>query len=1141
MAQYGPCTLPNGKGKTTARGRIILETDLYMWIVRLALRRPYTFVVMAVLIAFMGVAAIVTMPVDIFPYIDIPIVSVLWQYTGLSPDEMEKRVVTNFERGLTSNVNDIEHIESQSYNGIAVVKIYFHPNVQVDMAVAQVTAQMTSAVRNMPPGMFPGNVLKYDAASVPILQLGLASKTLREQEIFDLGNNFIRTPLGTVQGASVSYPFGGKNRSVMVDLNLDELYAKQLGPIDVSNALNLQNLILPAGTAKLAGTEYQIKVNSSPLVIDELNNLPIRTVNGATIYLKDVAQVRDGFSVQNNIVRNNGARGVLMTVTRTGKASTLAIVNDVKAALPRILATIPPELKLTLLGDQSVFVRASIAGVVREALIAAALTGAMILLFLGSWRSTLIVCISIPLSILASLSILSLLGQTINVMTLGGLALAVGILVDDATVAIENTHRNIGMRKSLVRAVIDGAAQIAIPTFVSTLAICIVFVPVLLLTGTAKYLFTPMAMAVVFAMLASYLLSRTLVPTMAHYLLKAEVSMYQLGIEGEPAGGKGLFWSVHHRFNNLFERLRFRYMGLLDWSLRHRGRVLSSFGVVFIASLGLLWLVGEDFFPIVDSAQMKLHARAPAGTRIEETEARFASIEREIRAAIPANEIDTIIDNIGIPNSWSSLAQGDVSTISSADGDLLISLNKEKHGSTRDYEITLRKRLNEKFPDTTFFFQPANITNQILNFGLPAPIDLQIVGRDTVGGFKIAQELAARIARIPGAADVHIHQVVDQPEIRLSVDRVKAGQLGLTQRDVTGNMLISLSGNGTIAPNYWVGPNGVNYNVGVQTPQYKINTLDALLRTPVSAASSVVNSTTASRGQATAGNASVGASPSGASQAYGNPGALTGTTQLLSNLVTVTRGVGPVIVNHYNVWPVYDIYANTDRRDLGGVGSEVEKIVKDEIPHLPRGTTLDLRGQYDTMRSSFFRLGLGMVVAVVLVYLLMAVNFQSWLDPFIILTALPGAMAGILWMLFVTGTTLNVPSLMGAIMCIGVATANSILMVTFANDERMLVPSAREAMLSAGYARVRPVLMTATAMMLGMLPMALGLGEGGEQNAPLGRAVIGGLLFATVTTLFVVPIVYSYLRTKPPVDHERELEQEEREATLEAEWNLNEI
>ncbi len=1105
-----------------------------MWIVRLALRRPYTFVVMAVLIAFLGGAAIVTMPVDIFPYIDIPIVSVVWQYTGLSPEEMEKRVVTNFERGLTSNVNDIEHIESQSYNGIAVVRIYFHPNVQIDMGVAQVSSQMNSAIRQMPPGMLPGSVLKYDAASVPILQLGLSSKTMREQEIFDLGNNFIRTPLGTVQGAAVSYPFGGKARAVMVDLNLDELYAKQLAPVDVSNALNLQNLILPAGTAKLAGTEYQIRVNSSPIVLNELNNLPIKTVNGATVYMKDVAQVRDGFSVQNNIVRTNGSRGVLMSITRTGKASTLDIVNDVKAALPRILATIPPELKVTTLADQSIFVRASIKGVVREALIAAALTGMMILLFLGSWRSTLIVCISIPLSILASICIMSLMGQTINVMTLGGLALAVGILVDDATVEIENTHRNIGLRKPLVRAVLDGASQIAVPTFVSTLSICIVFVPVLLLTGTARYLFTPMAMAVVFAMLASYLLSRTLVPTMVHKLLRSEMSMYQIGVDGSHAGGKGIFWSMHHKFNGLFERLRFRYIGLLDWSLRHRGRVLTGFGVVFLGSLGLVWLVGEDFFPTVDSGQMRLHARAPAGTRIEETEVRFAAIEREIRQEIPADEMDTIIDNIGVPNAWTSLAQGDVPTISSADGELLISL-KEKHSPTPAYEIALRKRLNEKFPDTTFFFQPANITNQILNFGLPAPIDLQVVGRDADAGYKMAQHLAERLSHIPGSADVHVHQVVDQPTIFLNVDRTKAGQLGLTQHDVTGNMLISLSGNNTVAPNFWVGPNGVNYNVGVQTPQYKVDSLDALLRTPVTSGNFAVSSNSGS------GNASISASPNGASQAYGNPGAIAGSAQLLSNLVTVKRGYAPVIVNHYNVWPVFDVYANVDRRDLGGVGSAVEKIMKEEIAHLPRGMTLDLRGQYDTMRSSFLRLGLGMIVAVILVYLLMSVNFQSWLDPFIILTALPGAMAGILWMLFVTRTTLNVPSLMGAIMCIGVATANSILIVTFANDERALVPSAKEAMLSAGFARIRPVLMTATAMMLGMLPMALGLGEGGEQNAPLGRAVIGGLLFATVTTLFVVPIIYSYLRTQPPVDHERKLEQEEREDALESEWNLKQI
>jgi multidrug efflux pump subunit AcrB len=1111
-----------------------------MWIVWLALRRPYTFAVMAVLIAILGGVAIVTMPIDIFPYIDIPIVSVLWQYSGLSPDEMEKRVVTNFERNLTSNVNDIEHIESQSYNNIAVIRIYFHPNVKVEMAVAQVNSQMQSSIRNMPPGMFPANILKYDAASVPVLQLGLSSKTLREQEIFDWGQNFIRTPLGTVQGAAVSYPFGGKNRAVMVDLNLDELYAKQLSPVDVSNALTLQNLILPAGTAKLAETEYQIKVNSSPIVLDELNNLPIKTVNGATVYIKDVAQVRDGFSVQNNIVRMNGNRGVLMTVTRTGKASTLAIVDAVKKALPRILATVPKELNVTALADQSIFVRSSIQGVVREALIAAGLTGLMILLFLGSWRSTLIVCISIPLSILCSISILSLLGQTINVMTLGGLALAVGILVDDATVAIENTHRNIGMRKSLVDAVVDGAAQIAVPTFVSTLAICIVFVPVLLLTGTARYLFTPLAMAVVFAMLASYLLSRTLVPTMAHYLLRSEVELYQQGQEGETAGGKGLFWRLHYLFNHFFEGLRFRYIGLLDWSLRHRGRVLAAFMAISAASLALVWLVGEDFFPNVDSGQMKLHARAPAGTRIEQTEVRFAEIEREIRQAIPVGELDNIIDNIGVPNSWASLAQGDIPTISSADGEILISLKKEHH-STRDYEVQLRKRLQEKFPDTVFFFQPANITTQILNFGLPAPIDLQVVGRDADGNYKIAQKLAQRISRIPGAADVHVHQVVDQPQIRLNVDRIKASQLGLTQRDVTANMLISLSGTATIAPNYWMNwSNGVSYNVGVQTPQYKVDSLDALLRTPVSVASNVINTTTAGSqaGAAAAGNAFVGASPSGASQAYGNPGAMPGSTQLLSNLVTVQRDYTPVIVNHYNVWPVFDVYSNVDRRDLGGVGSEVEKIMREESAHLPRGTTLELRGQYQTMQSSFFRLALGIAFAVVLVYLLMCVNFQSWLDPFIILTALPGAMAGILWMLFVTSTTLSVPSLMGAIMCIGVATANSILMVTFANDERSIVSDAREAMLAAGYARIRPVLMTATAMVLGMLPMSLGFGEGGEQNAPLARAVIGGLMFATVTTLFVVPIIYSYLRTKPPVDHERLLEEQKRQSLRESEWSL---
>jgi len=1112
-----------------------------MWIVRLALRRPYTFVVMAVLIAILGVTAIFTMSVDIFPYIDIPIVSVVWPYAGMPPDEMEKRVVTYFERNLTSGVSDIEHIESQSYNGDAVVRVYFHQNVQIDMAVAQVTAQMESSLRGMPPGMFPANVMKYDAASVPILQLGLSSKTLREQEIFDWAQNFIRVPLATVQGAAVSYPFGGKNRAIMVDLNPDELYAKQLSPIDVSNALSLQNLILPAGTAKMAETEYQIKVNSSPRIVDELNSLPIKTVNGATVYIKDVAQVRDGFSVQTNIVRTDGTRGVVMSITRSGKASALAIVNDVKAALPKILTTVPPELKVEVLSDQSVFVRAAIQGVVREVLIAAGLTGLLILLFLGSWRSTLIVCISIPISILTSLSILNLLGETINVMTLGGLALAVGILVDDATVEIENTHRNLGMGKPLVRAVLDGAQQIAVPTLVSTLSICIVFVPVLLLTGTAKYLFTPMAMAVVFAMLASYLLSRTLIPTMVHHLLKSELDFYRHGTHGDAAGQKGALRRVHAVFNRVFERLRVRYIGLLGWSLRHRGPVLAAFMTFFIASMGLAPLIGEDFFPDVDSGQMRLQARAPAGTRIEQTEVRFAQIEQELRAAIPPEELDALTDNIGIVNCWACLAAGEIQNISAADGEILISLNKD-HRSTREYQVLLRKLLRQKFPDMTFFFQPANITTRILNFGLPGAIDLQVVGRDTVAGYNIAQKMAERISLIPGAADVHVHQVVDQPEIRLNVDRIKAAQLGLTQSDVTSSMLISLSGSGQVAPNFWLNwGNGVNYNVGVQTPQYRIDSLDALLRMPVSVAGRAVNSTTpGSESEATEGNSSVGDSPNGSSQAYGNPGAMVGTTQLLSNLVSVERDYTPVIVNHYNVQPVFDVYANVDRRDLGGLGTEVEKIMREEEPHLPRGTSFALRGQYETMRSSFFRLGLGIIFAVVLVYLLMSVNFQSWLDPFIILTALPGAMAGILWMLFVTGTTISVPSLMGAIMCIGVATANSILIVTFANDEREKTPSALEAMMAAGSARLRPVLMTASAMVLGMLPMSLGWGEGGEQNAPLGRAVIGGLLFATVTTLFVVPIIYSYLRTNPPIDHERRLEREEREGAGagKSEWNL---
>jgi multidrug efflux pump subunit AcrB len=1087
---------------------------------------------MAMLIAILGVSAIVTMPVDIFPYIDIPVVSVVWNYAGLSPEEMEKRMVTIFERAMTTTVNDIEHIESQSYNGVSVTRVYFQPTAKVELALAQITAISQTLLRIFPPGTTPPSIIKYDASSVPIIQLGLESKTMSEQELFDMGQNFIRTQLATIQGAAVPLPYGGKFRQVMVDIDPAQLFAKQLSPSDVTTALFNQNLILPAGTAKIGDKDYQVKLNSSPRVLNEINDLPLKVVNGATVYLRDVGQARDGYSVQTSIVRTNGSRGALLTVLRSGKASTLEVVNNVKKAMPKILAGLPPALSVRQLFDQSLFVRAAINGVVREAVTAAFLTGLMILMFLGSWRSTVIVCISIPLSILVSLIVMSMMGQTINVMTLGGLALAVGILVDDATVEIENTHRNMAMKKPLVRAVLDGAQQIAAPAFVSTLCICIVFVPVLLLTGAAKYLFTPLAMAVVFAMLASYLLSRTIIPTMVHYMLKSEVKLYAMGEEGESAGGTGLIWRFHYLFNRRFELMRASYSSLLHWCLDHRGLVLTGFGVFVAGSLCLSVFIGRDFFPTVDSGQMRLHARAPSGTRIESTETLFAEIEREIRDVIPAREIDTIIDNIGIPNGGFNLAFGDSPTLGVSDGDILISLKPDEHGPTAIYTDTLRKRLNQKFPDTVFFFEAANITNQILNFGLPAPIDVQVVGRNAAANYQIAQQLQRQIAQIPGAADVHIHQVVDYPEIQVNVDRTKAGQVGLTQRDVSGSLLTTLSGSGQVSPTQWLDfTTGVSYSVAVQTPQYKVDSMAALMGTPVGAPFTQVNSNTSNSiaGVANAGNSAIGASPSQASIAFGNPGATSSGPQLLSNLATTTRGVGPAIINHYNVQPVFDVYANIDRRDLGSVGTAVEKIVNDMSAKLPRGTTMEVRGQLTTMQNSFIRLGLGMLFAVVLVYLLMAVNFQSWLDPFIILMALPGALAGIVWMLFMTQTTFSVPSLMGSIMCIGVATANSILMVVFANDQRLEGMDSRSAALSAGHTRIRPVLMTASAMIIGMLPMALGLGEGGEQNAPLGRAVIGGLVLATVTTLFVVPLVYSMLRTKPPVDYERRIVEEEQE------------
>jgi CzcA family heavy metal efflux pump len=1062
-----------------------------MWIVRLALRRPYTFVVMAVLIAILGGVAIYTTPTDIFPVIDIPVVSVIWSYSGISPEEMERRIATVSERAFTTTVNDIEHMESQSLNGINVIRVFFQPDAKVELAVAQLNSITGSLTRILPPGIFPPGIVKYNASSVPILQLALDSPTLSETQLYDYGLNFIRTQLATVQGAAIPLPYGGKPRSVMVDINPDALFAKGLSATDVSNALTQQNLILPAGTVKVAEREYNVRLNSSPEIVEELNNIPLKQVKGAIVYMRDVAQVRDGFSVQNNVVRQNGRRSALLTVLKTGTASTLTIIDRVRTTLKRIMTTLPTDLNITEMFDQSLFVRAAIQGVVQEALIAAGLTALMILLFLGSWRSTVIVCISIPLSILTSLIVLKFLGQTINVMTLGGLALAVGILVDDATVAIENIHRNMGMRKSLVRAILDGSQQIAIPAFVSTLAICIVFIPVVFLKGAAKYLFTPLAMAVVFAMLMSYLLSRTLVPTMADFLLKAELRVYQEGEDGPAAPSGGFFWYIHYFFNAGFIRMRQGYQRALDWCLHHRPITLVFFGSFFLGSMVLLFQVGEDFFPTVDSGQMRLHVRAPSGTRIEETERILSRVEASIRRRIPPDELKTILDNIGLPQGGINLAYSDSSSIGSGDAEILISLDPERHRPTAEYLKLMRRELYAEFPDLIFFFQPANITNQILNFGLPAPIDVQVTARDKTAAYNVARQLEKRIAVIPGAADVHLHQVMDYPEIRVNVDRLKAAQVGMTQRDVANSMLISLSSSGQVAPNFWLNPlNGVSYFVSVQTPQYRIDSFDALARTPITTPA-------------------------------------VQTPQLLSNLATFQRSSSMAVVNHYNVQPVFDIFANIQDRDLGSVASAVQKIIKDAETKLPRGVFLDVRGQVETMRSSFTGLGFGLLFSVMLVYLLMVVNFQSWLDPFIIMMALPGALSGILWMLFVSQTTLNVPSLMGAIMTIGVATANSILLVTFANDQRAQNYTAIAAALSAGVTRIRPVLMTALAMIIGMLPMSLGLGEGGEQNAPLARAVIGGLLLATVSTLFFVPVVYSYLRRQPPKNYESELQRED--------------
>ncbi|QVL30126.1 efflux RND transporter permease subunit [Telmatocola sphagniphila] len=1051
-----------------------------MWIVRLALRRTYTFLVLAVLIAVMGAVSARKMSTDIFPEIDIPVVTVVWSYQGMPAEEIESRIILVTERVLTASVNDIEHIESQSLNGVGVIRIFFQQGAKIEAATAQVTATCQTLLVTMPPGIQPPFIVRYSATSVPILQVAVSSDTLNEQQIFDYAANFVIQRLGTVQGARVPQPYGGKPRQIMIDLDLDALYSRGLSPQDVSTAVTNQNLIIPAGTAKIGDTEYNVRLNSSPDLVDQFNFLPIRTVNGVPIYLKNVAEVRDGFAVQTNVVRRDGHRAVLMTILKGEGASTLDVVRNVKAALPGIQDQLPPELKLDLLFDQSVFVSAAVNGVLKEGAIAAGLTALMILLFLGSWRSTLIVAISIPLSILVSISCLWAFGYTLNIMTLGGMSLAVGILVDDATVEIENVHRNLGMKKELRHAILDGAAQIAVPAFVATLSICIVFIPILFLTGTVAFLFIPLALAVVFAMLASYLLSRTLIPTLVLFLLPEEAKLYAEGHEGHASGGRGPIWWMHRIFNNLFERFRSTYQRALAWCLQNRAMTVVGMMGFALGTFLLEPLIGRDFFPTVDAGQFRLHVRAPAGTRIEETERIFGQVEEAIRKIVPDEERELILDNMGLSSFLTPIAYNDNGTVSAADGEIFVAL-KPVHAPVAQYLKKLREELPKQFPDVIFYFQPADIVGQVLNFGKPAPFNIQVVGVSREANLAIAQKLKTEIAAIPGMVDVHIHQVTDSPDLRIDVDRILANEMMITQSDVARSILVSLSSTSQTSPNFWVNPsNRVNYRVAVQTPQSRIDSLQSLMNTPVTIPEQSA-------------------------------------PQLLANLADVRRATSAAVVNHYNIQTVYEVYANVQGRDLESAQREVEKVLARTRPELPRGSTIAVRGQIESMNDSFQGLAGGLLFAILLVYLLMVVNFQSWIDPFIILTALPGALAGILWALFATHTDVSVPALMGAIMCVGVATSNSILMVTFANDKRIEGLSAIDAAFAAGSTRLRPVVMTATAMIIGMLPMSLGLSEGGEQNAPLGRAVIGGLLVATAFTLLFVPVTYSLLRRTAPV------------------------
>jgi multidrug efflux pump subunit AcrB len=1046
-----------------------------MWLVRLALNRPYTFVVTSILILILSIVAVVRTPTDIFPNINIPVVSVIWGYTGLAPEEMERRMVTSYERFVTTTVNDIEHIESQSYYGIGVVKIFFHQNADINGAVAQSTAVAQAAIRAMPPGTTPPLVIAYTASSVPILQLGLSSPTLSEGQVFDLGVNFLRVQLADIEGAAIPYPFGGKQRQVSVDLDPQALLSRGVTGADVVNAVSAQNLILPQGTIKLGPKEYDVALNSSPVQVPELNDLPIKVVNGSMVYIRDVAHVHDGFQFQTNIVHVDGRRSAVLSVFKTGKASTLDIVSRVREELPRIQAGLPSELKVNPTADQSVFVRGAIEGVLREATIAALLTAGMILIFLGSWRMTFVVCISIPLAILTSLLTFTSVGETINMMTLGGLALAVGILVDDATVEVENTNRLLPEGKSLRETILTSASQIATPALVATLAICIVFVPIMFLRGIPGFLFRPLAEAVAFAMLASYLLSRTLVPTMMFYFYRAE-RLLEAKRSRDRQRGPGRFKRFHQRFEEGFHRLRERYGLMLEWSLHNR----LLFGTVFLgfclASLALLPLLGSDLFPYVDAGQIRLHFRAPTGLRIEETAALCQRVEAAMRQEIPPREVNTVLDNIGMPYSGINLMYSNSGVIGTSDAEILVSLNP-KHRPTPEYIRDLRRKLPKEFPGTQFFFQPADIVGQILNFGLPSPIDIQLVGMDMAGNYKVANEMVSRIRQIPGAADVHIQQALDEPIVKVDVDRTKGQQMGFTQATVANNALVALTTSFQTAPSFWLSPQGVSYSVITQTPQFRMDSLGDLQNIPIG-------------------------------------GHLAAQPEVLGNLANIQRAQAPAVVSHYDVQRVIDVYAASQGRDLGGVAADVNKVMQEYQGRLPQGSYMVERGQVETMHTSFAGLGFGILFAVILVYLLMVVNFQSWMDPFIIITALPGALAGIVWMLFMTRTTINVPSLMGAIMCIGVATSNSILLVSFASGELKEGKSSLDAALRAGIVRLRPVIMTALAMIIGMVPMALGIGEGAEQNAPLGRAVIGGLVIATVATLFFVPVVFSFLHRK---------------------------